>query len=66
MHLIILVVMLNTILIVWFLAVVGFFVLWAVLAKVIQRISERRQKEKTALEKTDDVPSIPKDVEPPQ
>lgn len=52
MHLIILVVMLNTILIVWFLAVVGFFVLWAVLAKVIQRISERRQKEK-------------KDAEPP-
>ena len=29
---------------VWILGVVAFFVLWAVLAKVIKRISEKRQK----------------------
>ncbi len=35
--------MVKNIIFVWFLAVVAFFVLWAVLAKVIQRISEKRQ-----------------------
>lgn len=30
---------------VWFIGVVAFFVLWALLAKLIKRISEKRQKE---------------------
>ena len=33
--------------IVWALAVVAFFVLWAILAKVVQRISNRKQKDDT-------------------
>ena len=36
-----------TLVIIWFLAVAAFFVLWAVLAKVIQRISNRKQKDDT-------------------
>ena len=30
---------------VWFLAVVSFFVLWAVLAKIVKRVSEKRKTE---------------------
>lgn len=30
---------------VWFLALVAFFGLWAILAKVVQRISERKRNE---------------------
>lgn len=33
-----------TLLIIWAVAVVAFFVLWALLAKVIKKISERKQK----------------------
>jgi flagellar biosynthesis/type III secretory pathway M-ring protein FliF/YscJ len=33
--------------IVWVLAVVAFFVLWALLAKVIKRISEKRHEKDT-------------------
>ncbi len=35
--------MVTELLIVWFLGVVAFFVLWAVLLKVIRRISQRKQ-----------------------
>ena len=30
---------------VWFLAVVSFFALWAILAKVVKRITEKRKTE---------------------
>ena len=39
---------LVTLVIIWFLAVVAFFVLWAVLLKVIKRISERKNKDDVA------------------
>ena len=34
--------------IVWAIGVVAFFVLWAILAKVVQRISRKKEAEKTA------------------
>ncbi|MBO6025988.1 MAG: hypothetical protein J6P73_01935 [Bacteroidales bacterium] len=40
-------------LVVWFLAVVSFFVLWALLAHVVKRISEKRQQNETASAETD-------------
>lgn len=40
--------------VVWFLAVVSFFVLWALLAHVIKRISEKRQQNETASAETDE------------
>ena len=39
--------MVVKLLVVWFLGVVAFFVLWAVLVKVIKRVSERNEKRKT-------------------
>ena len=35
---------------VWFLALVAFFGLWALLAKVVKRFSERKQKEDASSE----------------
>ena len=37
--------MVTELIIVWVLAVVAFFVLWAILAKVVQRISNRKERE---------------------
>lgn len=37
--------MVIELLIVWGIGVVAFFALWAILAKVIKRISERKQKD---------------------
>lgn len=37
--------MVTQLLIVWGLGVIAFFVLWAVLAKVIKRISERKRQD---------------------
>ena len=39
--------MVTELVVVWALAVVAFFVLWAILAKVVQRISNRKHKEDT-------------------
>lgn len=36
--------MVTELLVVWIVGVVAFFVLWAVLTKVIKRISERKKK----------------------
>ena len=45
--------MVIELLIVWVVGVVAFFVLWAVLLKVIKKISERKsQKEETSQEET--------------
>ena len=35
---------------VWFIGVVAFFVLWAVLTKVIKRIGEKKSQEKDAVQ----------------
>ena len=42
-----------TLIIVWAVAVVAFFVLWAILLKVIKRISEKKQKADAPKEETD-------------
>ena len=46
--------MVTKLLVVWILAVVAFFVLWAVLAKIVRRISERKRKDDPSFEETDD------------
>ena len=54
-----------TLIIIWFLAVVAFFALWAILLKVIKRISEKKRSEETALdgfEKKDNDNVTPTDV----
>ena len=45
--------MVTELLVVWIVGVVAFFVLWAVLTKVIKRISERKQKAETLTKETD-------------
>lgn len=45
--------MVKNLIIVWILGVVAFFVLWALLAKVIQRISERKRQQTTPSEEVD-------------
>ena len=40
----------TSLIIVWAIAVVAFFVLWAILLKVIKRISERKHKNDTTPE----------------
>ena len=42
-----------TLIIVWAVAVVAFFVLWAILLKVIKRISEKKQKADAPTDETD-------------
>ena len=44
---------------VWVLAVVSFFVLWAILAKVTKRISERKHKDDVAREDADPTETTP-------
>ncbi len=44
MRSIILIGMVVKLIVVWFLAVVAFFALWAILAKVVKRISEKKNK----------------------
>ena len=48
-----------TLLMVWALGVVAFFVLWAILAKVIKRISERKQKDDAAQENVAPTETLP-------
>ena len=50
----------KNLIIVWALGVVAFFVLWALLAKLIKRISEKRQKDATTFEKNDEKLTFPK------
>ena len=38
--------MITELLVVWIVGVVSFFVLWAILLKVIKRISEKKEKQK--------------------
>ena len=46
-------IMVTELLVVWIVGVVAFFVLWAVLLKVIKRISEKKQKADTPTEEAD-------------
>ena len=38
--------MVGSLLLIWLVAVVSFFVLWAILAKIVKRISERKESKK--------------------
>ena len=42
--------MVTELLVIWVVGVVSFFVLWAILAKVIKRISEKKEKQKAETE----------------
>ena len=42
--------MVIELIIAWVLGVVAFFVLWAILLKVIQRISKRKKREDTSID----------------
>lgn len=44
--------MVKDLLVIWAIGVVAFFVLWGILAKVIQRISRRKQGDDTVLADT--------------
>ena len=50
--------MVTDLIIVWALAVVAFFVLWALLAKVIRRISEKKREDEPS---SDDAEPLHKD-----
>jgi flagellar biosynthesis/type III secretory pathway M-ring protein FliF/YscJ len=41
--------MVTELLVVWIVGVVAFFVLWAILAKIIKRISEKKEHKEAAL-----------------
>ncbi len=47
-------IMVTELLIVWVVAVVAFFVLWALLAKVVRRISERKEARQASAELVDE------------
>ena len=51
--------MVTELIIVWVLGVVAFFVLWAILLKVIKRISERKQKDEILVENADSIEPKP-------
>ena len=51
--------MVTELLVVWIVGVVAFFVLWAVLLKVIKRISERKHKDDTFREDADPMETMP-------
>ena len=53
--------MVTELLIVWIVGVVAFFVLWAILLKVIKRISEKKSQNQDAVqEKTTEKEVLPK------
>ena len=51
--------MVTELLVVWIVGVVAFFVLWAILLKVIKRISERKHKDDPAREVADPMETTP-------
>ena len=46
--------MVTELLVVWIVGVVAFFVLWAILLKVIKRISERKNKKEDGIQPSSD------------
>jgi flagellar biosynthesis/type III secretory pathway M-ring protein FliF/YscJ len=53
--------MVKSLLLVWLIGVVAFFVLWALLAKVIRRISENRQPDNPITKEEDKIKSATED-----
>ena len=51
--------MVTELLVIWIVGVVSFFVLWAILLKVIKRISERKHKDDTARKDADPMETMP-------
>jgi flagellar biosynthesis/type III secretory pathway M-ring protein FliF/YscJ len=50
--------MVTELLVIWIVAVVAFFTLWAILAKVVHKISERKKHdEDTPKDQTDETPT---------
>ena len=49
----------QTLIMVWVIGVVSFFVLWAILLKVIKRVSERKHKDDTARKDADPLETMP-------
>ncbi|MCR5014340.1 MAG: hypothetical protein K6A28_06175 [Bacteroidales bacterium] len=56
--------MVKNIIFVWFLAVVSFFVLWALLASIVHRISEKRHPEEPSEEEPVTGEPLPDDDQP--
>ena len=54
LHTFILIGMVVKLIIVWFLAVVAFFALWAILATVIKRVSEKKRRTENGERKTEE------------
>ena len=52
-------IMVTELIVVWVVGVVAFFVLWAILTKVIKRISERKQKDETVSQDADPTKTMP-------
>ena len=48
-----------TLIIMWAIGVVAFFALWAILAKVVQRISRKKEAEKSAEAQTNEATEKP-------
>ena len=55
--------MVTELLVVWIVGVVAFFALWAILLKVIKRISERKHKDDAACEDADPMEATPKQLD---
>ena len=53
--------MVKSIIVIWTAAVVAFFVLWAILAKVIQKISEKKGKKQASAGPVDESDNEGKD-----
>ncbi len=51
--------MVTELLVVWIVGVVTFFALWAILLKVIKRVSERKHKDDTARKDADPLETMP-------
>lgn len=51
--------MVTELIVVWIVAVVAFFVLWAILLKVIKRVSERKHKDDTTRKDADPLETMP-------
>ena len=56
-------IMVTELIIVWGVAVVAFFVLWALLVKVVHRIGERKEEEQASAELVDKPDNEGKDEE---
>ena len=53
--------MVKSIIVIWIVAVVSFFLLWALLAKVVHRISERKESRQASAELVDQLDNEDKD-----